>query len=76
MTLMVETTIVIITMLNIMMIMMTWGRLSYSRILSIATLSLSRLHIILTVQLKDKVKENMPKTMTRHYLVESPIIMM
>ena len=37
-----------------LMILITCGKLSYSRILSMATLSLSRLHIIRTVQLKTK----------------------
>ena len=39
-------------MLMILIAIPTCGKLSYSRILSMATLSLSRLHIIRTVQLK------------------------
>ena len=50
-------------MLMILITIPTCGKLSYSRILSMATLSLSRLHIIRTVQLKTKDMRT-PKTQT------------
>ena len=53
-------------MLMILIAIPTCGKLSYSRILSMATLSLSRLHIIRTVQLKTVKRYENTKNIDDH----------